>query len=1492
MTGKFKSEIIFNDITSFVIEFENLYDDETEKIFEWYFDSYIMEPYVANSKSRKCCQLLKDYGIELFNKIFVKNDLYNIYKNGIGSELKNHEELSIEIIGDSPEFEAIHWEALYDDNFEKPLCVMGVVIYRKSYKYQSDNFEVKESPVINLLVVTARSDEEDELNYRIIQRPLIDIINQSNLRVKPFILRPGTLEALEKHLDEIGTEFYHIIHFDLHGMVSGKKAYIIFEGKNRGKEEFITADRVSGILNKAKIPVCILNACQSAKQKNTNIVTSFGKALADSGLKVVIAMCYSISISAVELLIDVLYRKILSNVPIQKAIVNSRQELYNKKQRKATLDFNIELEDWVLPVIYKNSDVEFNLCDFKNEDEKNQFYHRISNVEEQKCIEYGFFGRDLDILKIEKLILHHNHLLLFGMGGVGKSSLINYLTLWWRKTNFVKGTFYFPYDKKPWKVEGILFEIARELLSEDELNTFYQKLPSLQLERILELLTKERYLLIFDNVESITGKKLSIQNALGKNEQKKLKKFLEKIKNSFVIYGSRNNEEWLKKNTFGENQYFLEGLDKDARYSFARNILNHINIDFNKLVQECCEFHNLMKLLSGYPLPMKVILNNLERKTVQQIMLDLENGNIDLDKQDNRKEESIIKCIEYAWNNLSDDAQKLLLILAPFKYNMFAHRDLIIYYFTELKKNKIFEDYPFDKFELVLKEAVNNGFMKNISLDNLVIVFQPVFCYYLNQKLNNQTSIFFRKCLMKAYINYMIYLSSSHYGFLNSNDIEIRKSGLKLVEINYENLYSALIIQLDEQEPAIELFAVLEKYLNLTQKHSYRLNIVQNVLERFKKYSIQKIKKELLVEYTGLLECAGRTYFSLHKYEEAKDAFFMEFNLLKNAKHVDKIYKGMCYQNLGIAYRSLYDYDKSKECYKNALECYKEYEDAEHEYEIYVNLGVVDEQQGNHYEALDYYNKALTYFIDKEDSFKQVGVYKNIASVYAAIEDYEKSMTNYKKAYDLSCNNGDSGDYADSCIGLSTCLSISGNYNQSNKYLYTALPIYIELDDKYQQAKVYHNLATNSKNIGDYEASREFYIKELELNSTFNDISSLANIYICLGNVTRKLKDYCQSIDYYKNSLSIFAKLKDEKNSLNMLCELIDIAEESGNDLNINELAKMINYTREKLEYFYLNVNLPEAGIKNSIKLNLQNNVSYNFLRYSLDTYDYYDKYSTYDTIDNSADCLLVQSLENVLSNVYSFIENKKLKKAEELILSKLLSMQEPDNLKQYYDFNTPLERIYFFDKYKPVEQIFEFPVNFSLLFYYYTFILVEKRQFDKALEVIDKALSRNPLYLDIMFEKAEIFKMQKRMGDFFKLTIDCFELSYKPEDISRCYRNFGYCFIETSDWDAAISSNLLSLVYFESDMAKRELLYISNKSGKFLNLKKFCDKIPQVLSKYEIPMTPNSKWFEITMYFGDKMYKQEEYSASYGSYAIAYNLSGIQEIKEKIDKLKTIINN
>ena len=197
--------------------------------------------------------------------------------------------------------------------------------------------------------------------------------------------------------------------------------------------------------------------------------------------------------------------------------------------------------------------------------------------------------------------------------------------------------------------------------------------------------------------------------------------------------GSRSGEEWLQDQTFQGNIYQLQGLDKEARSDLAEKILQrHVQVNRIPAIRQDQDFHRLMQLLDGYPLAMEVTLANLKKQSPKEILEGLQLRNVQLDTGSGDKTKSILKCVEYSHSNLSPDAQKLLLCLAPF--SGYIRWDTIPGYAEELQKLEQFRNYAFDKFDEAIQEAITWGLLSPIHPDSTLLTILPVFPYFLTTK--------------------------------------------------------------------------------------------------------------------------------------------------------------------------------------------------------------------------------------------------------------------------------------------------------------------------------------------------------------------------------------------------------------------------------------------------------------------------------------------------------------------------------------------------------------------------------------------------------------------------------------------------------------------------------------------------------------------------------------------------------------------------------------
>jgi tetratricopeptide (TPR) repeat protein len=978
------------------------------------------------------------------------------------------------------------------------------------------------------------------------------------------LLRPGTYEALERHLEEKGAAFYHIIHFDAHGGLmsyeqiqagakanrylyqerygredlhpfEGVKAFLFLEGETKGKADPIEAKELADLLTGKGIPVCILNACQSGKQLSvgkpnppapfpcregggrreegeaTDLPpsplrggvgggvnddareTSLGSRLMAAGMEMVVAMGYSVTVTAASLLMEKLYRELFDNKGITEAIRLGRRELFNRKERKAYFNQTIKLEDWLLPVVYCNQSVNLNLREFTPQEEE-KFFESLGSQYRFTQPEYGFVGRDLEILKIEKALLRHNILLLQGMGGTGKTTLLNYLREWWQTTHFAQDVFYFGYDQKAWTLQQILFEIGKRVYDRFELSRFQAMNQAAQVQKLVAKLKSEPYILILDNLESVTGQRLAIQNTLSKKKQTELREFLALLVGgkTRVVLGSRSSEEWLQAATFKTNIYHLQGLDPQSRSVLAERILErHVVAHRISKIRDDEEFARLMKLLAGYPLAMEVVLANLKQQSPKEILEKLQAADVNLDskRESGDKTESILKCVEYSHSNLSTDAQKLLLCLAPF--SGFIDHSGIPNYVKELQKLEPFKDYAFEKFDVAIQEAINWGLLSPLDKDNPHLLrIQPVFPYFLKTKLGTLDEAP-REVLREGFKNYYQGLADFYNRLMESKDAQERQLGLFFCRFEYENLYNALQTCLEKRE-TVDIFFCLAKYFDLVNDIQSQLKLAEFVCQAQEAYPSELRTGETGFEILWTQAMLAHCYLEAKKYQDARELYQEIVRLLQQLSSLREIQK-----QIALA-------------------------------RIYHQLGRVAQHLQEWEQAQCYYQLALDLKIGLGDRYSQAGTYHQLGILAQQLQAWEQAQRNHQQALEIHIEYSDRYEQARSYHELGIVAQQLQQWEQGRRNHQQALEIWIEYGDRYEQARPYHELGIVAQQLQEFEKAQRYYQQALEIYIEYSNRYEQALPYYQLGILAALQKDYAEARANLQKALEIWVEFQDE----------------------------------------------------------------------------------------------------------------------------------------------------------------------------------------------------------------------------------------------------------------------------------------------------------------------------------------------------------------------------
>lgn len=535
-----------------------------EQQLSWYFEklpTYLYDPASERIRAEKC---LKEYGRKLFQQVFGA-------ERGVRA-LEQYRVRSFEgcrlLVYGGMDFHRLHWEAMREPDLDEPLSVRMPL--QRGIRERRITRELPGSrPSLNVLVVAARPFGAEDLDYRSITRVLLVESWKAEQPFRVDVVRPGTWQALVKHLRE-HENVYQVIHFDLHGTVGTAEelcersdlrlsdatdqdpakttGFLIFESGRPGVGELVPASDVAMLLASSHVPVVVLNSCRSAEVPAGE--SSLAEWLATYGVRVVIGMAYAVTADAVTRAMPILYRAIARGDNPAMAVRNCRRQLLDNPVRAVSAKHQIKLQDWAVPVVYQQSDhFDLDLRPMTPEERSAHFSKQLEAGPEPREI----VGRDFDVLAVERLLTSDddNQVLIFGPEGVGKTEFATeLLTWWWLRTGFVERAVIVRIDDgRPPTVRDIVHQVGEQVVDPVEWRGVRADGGSdVQMSLVAGRLRAMPYLLVIDSgVRALP-------------HPGELREFLRLVRSgrTLVLVTSRADEQVLSEGTFGSKRYRLE----------------------------------------------------------------------------------------------------------------------------------------------------------------------------------------------------------------------------------------------------------------------------------------------------------------------------------------------------------------------------------------------------------------------------------------------------------------------------------------------------------------------------------------------------------------------------------------------------------------------------------------------------------------------------------------------------------------------------------------------------------------------------------------------------------------------------------------------------------------------------------------------------------------------------------------------------------------------
>ena len=1121
------------------------FGDEAEaKLAEldWYFEEWLSHPTINEVRAGRAADLIVAYGRGLFEQLFAGDArlAYEAWRTAAT-------ERRIEVVG-GPAFQTLHWETLCDPgrNDRRLASEMAVVRRVEGRGLDLADYDAQ-TPEIRVLVVTARPGGQRDVGYRTISRPLLDAAGSlPEARVRFDLLRPGTFKALGERLEQADQQGapYHVVHFDLHGGLlsyeqatdprtvetlgsdlsfkagfgrfEGKAAFLKFEADQPPvrigdpRARLVRDDEVAELLARYRVPITILNACQSGKHLGEGTQeTSLGARISAKGAQCVLAMAYSVTVSAAELMMPVLYRALFEGAPLDEAVRRMRLHLEKATTRRARFNRRIDLEDWMLPVLYQRKPVRLETRRLYPDEE----LARLAQKEGLRDVETAlgpFLGRDVDILEIERRLIARNVVLIYGGGGTGKSTLIAHLGYWWRRTGWIDAKpLVFAYDQAAWTLDAMLGQIGKAVLADSEWRQLVGT-PGLRL-RIVERLRSERRMLVLDNLESVTAEAFSVRNTLEEVEREAIRQFLADLVGgqTLILLGARGPVPWLEAGVLRAGSaggatdpgYLLGGLDADAASDLAERILVREGVSER---YPPAEVTPLLRLLAGHPLALQVVLPNLRSRSPAEILAGL--GGIDLGAADADRTRSILACVSYSHDNLDPALQDLLEVLAPFRGALYVPG--LDDYAKALAAEPACAASGLERFGEMVRAAQAIGLVHpHPDLEEIgYLAIQPTLPWFLADRLAAAEKTARRAAIGRAARAYLRRLGPEIAGLIRSRAGDRVRFGLAFAQAEGETLLAAIEAALAAQEPVADLLAPLDALLDRTGQKPARARLADRVVAGLRAYP-ERATPDLLQDRIMVLGDAATAMLEVQRLAEAGAIYQAVLGLVAQLPDPEgpeaaRLAAGT-YHHLGIVAEEQRDWATAEARYLKALEIFLAHQDELSAAKTYHQLGSVAQQQRDWATAEARYLKALEIFLAHQDEYEAAGTYHQLGSVAQEQRDWATAEARYLKALEIKLAHQDEYGAASTYHQFGIVAQQQRDWATAEARYLKALEIYLAHQDEYGAAGTYHNLGIVAQEQRDWATAEARYLKALEIYLAHQEEH---NAGIALGSLARLVR--------------------------------------------------------------------------------------------------------------------------------------------------------------------------------------------------------------------------------------------------------------------------------------------------------------------------------------------------------------------------------------------------